>query len=31
VVSPSPLDGVHFEAGAHEALGAAVAKAVARL
>jgi lysophospholipase L1-like esterase len=28
VIGPSPLDGVHFEAEAHAALGAAVAKAV---
>lgn len=28
VIGSSPLDGVHFDAGAHEALGRAVAKAV---
>lgn len=31
IISPSPVDGVHFEAEAHSALGTAVAEAVARL
>ena len=31
IISPSPVDGVHFDAEAHAALGRAVARAVVRL